>query len=130
MHKKAYDTVEWRLINGVMNEIGFPKLFTNWVIKCVSSVSYSILINGRPSPPFKAARGMKQGDPLSHYLFALSIEYLSKLFTNLGQDPSFKYHYKCKKANITHPMFADDLLLFCNAELVLVGHVKQVFSDF
>lgn len=79
---------------------------------CVKIVSYSILVNGALSPIFKEKRGVRQGDPLSPYLFTFSIEYLTRLLKNLRQQNGFKFHPRCQKQKIIQPSFADDLLLF------------------
>ena len=52
----------------------------HWVMACVSSVSYSININGIPSKTFEAAKGLRQGAPISPFLFAICMEYLSRNF--------------------------------------------------
>lgn len=57
------------------------------------------------------------------------MEYLSRLLANLDLK-NFKYHSKCKRIRLTHFMFADDLLLFCNADLASIRLIKQAFSMF
>ncbi|XP_056697419.1 uncharacterized protein [Spinacia oleracea] len=55
--KKAYDSIEWSFLVDVMRSLGFPDLFIDWIVVCISSVTYSILLNGKPCPPFAAKRG-------------------------------------------------------------------------
>lgn len=92
-------------------ELGFHTLFVDWIMGYVISVSYSILVNNIPSAPFQEKKGLRQGDPLSSFLFALSMEYLSRCRGELKNDPDFNFHPKCKRIHLNHLIFADDLLL-------------------
>lgn len=56
--------------------LGFPSMLTYWVIKCVSFVSYSLMLNGVLNEPFQGKRGTRLGDPMSLYLFIIALEYL------------------------------------------------------
>lgn len=114
--KKAYDSVEWGFLITVMQELGFPQRFVGWIWTCLTSVSYSILINGFPAPPFEAKKGLRQGDPMSPFLFAIGMEYLSRCLDELRLTPDFNFHPRCEKLNLTHMMFADDLLMFSRAD--------------
>lgn len=59
--RKAYDSIEWPFLATMLEELGFPRLLSNWIMACVTSVSYSVLINGIPSDPFPAKKGLRQG---------------------------------------------------------------------
>lgn len=95
--QKAYDSVEWVFLQQVMEQIGFPSTFTTWIMECISTVSYTVLVNGEPTVPFAAARGLRQGDPMSPFLFTLVMEYLSRACTELQDDPTYQFHPRCKK---------------------------------
>uniref|UniRef100_A0A803Q2T5 Reverse transcriptase domain-containing protein n=1 Tax=Cannabis sativa TaxID=3483 RepID=A0A803Q2T5_CANSA len=82
---KAYDRLEWGFLKAVMERFGFSTHFINLVMCCVTTVSYSILLNGKPLKRFKPERGIRQGDPMSPYLFLLCNEVLSRLLS-LEQD--------------------------------------------
>lgn len=94
----------------MMKVVGFPCQFVEWVMACITSVSYSILINGFPSPSFKAKKGLRKGDPMSPYLFALGMEYWSRNLQSLINHRGFGFHPKCKRVGLVSSLFADDFL--------------------
>nr|QIA97952.1 hypothetical protein AP_R.00g000480-v1.0.a3 [Amaranthus palmeri] len=94
---------------------------------CVTTVSFSILVNGTPLKPFDAKKGLRQGDPISPYLFAIAMDYLSRL---MQKQNNFSFHPRCKATRITHLLFADDLLMFCRADISSVQSMMRSFQIF
>ncbi|KAL2247989.1 UNVERIFIED_CONTAM: hypothetical protein Sindi_2651200 [Sesamum indicum] len=129
--RKAYDTVEWDFLLAVLQLFGFPPTFTRWIEECVTTTSFSIGLNGNPHGFFIGARGLRQGDPLSPYLFVLVMEILHMGFLQLiEQDGQFKYHWKCEPAKVFQLGFADDLLLFSRADLASINVLKMGLDRF
>ncbi|KAF3685503.1 hypothetical protein FXO37_00562 [Capsicum annuum] len=129
--RKIVDSLQLRQMAISKTEgLGLPARFIQWVFGCVTTVSYSIVINAEPTKPFDAAKGLRQGDPISPYLFVIAMEYLSQSLNELKRDRTFKYHPRCAKLGTTHHCFADDLLLFVKGEYFSVAKMHKKFVKF
>lgn len=128
--KKAFDTISWSyIINGLM-AIGIPTIMLSWIHKCISTASFSVNMNGELHGYFNSSGGLRQGDPLSPYLFVLAMEGLHGIMQRTVQRPQYKYHWRCAKNNITHVCFEDDLLVFCHANRETVRVVREALDEF
>jgi hypothetical protein len=76
---KAYDSVNWEFMIHCLHCFGFPMKFLNWIKECITSPRFSICLNGTLVGYFEGKKGLRQGDPLSPYLFVLAMEVFSRI---------------------------------------------------
>ncbi|XP_039683022.1 secreted RxLR effector protein 78-like [Medicago truncatula] len=108
--EKAYDSVDWGYLVAVMKKMEFPVLWRKWIKECVTTATASILVNGSPTEEFPLQRGLRQGDPLSPFLFLLAAEGMNVLMSSVVGNNLFT-GYTVGSSNptvVSHLQFADD----------------------
>jgi len=126
---KAYDRVEWKFLEKMMRKLGFAHRWIEMVMKCVTSVRYRIKVNGVYTEPFRPHRGLRQGDPLSPYLFILCAEGLSSLIKRAEEKGNIIGIRICWGAPaVSHLFFADDTLMLIKASASHAECLQQILS--
>lgn len=127
---KAFDTINWNFIFNLLQGLDIPHDYLSWVYPCVTTSSFMIGFNGTVQGNFRSNRGLRQGDPLSPYMFVMAMNCLSILLNKAAEEGEFGYHHHCKNSKLTYLCFADDLLIFCDGSLRSVKNILQVFHQF
>ncbi|KAK4395689.1 putative mitochondrial protein [Sesamum angolense] len=128
---KAYDRVEWLFLLKLLEGVGLCETFVNWISQCVSSASFSILVNGASFNFFRPTRGIRQENPLSPYLFIIYAEFLSRLLLREEILGNLKGIEVCRIAPaISHLFYADNLIIFCRAEVQDAQLIRNCLSKF
>lgn len=128
---KAYDRVDWRFLEKGMYKLGFAHHWVKWIMACVTTVRYTIKFNGTLLSTFAPSRGLRQGDPLSPFLFLFVADGLSCLMEEKVMEGSLSLVHVCRRApGISHLMFADDTLLFFKANNDQARVTKEVLHDY
>lgn len=128
---KAYDRIEWPFLEAVLKRLGFDGKWISWIMACVSSVSYSFLVKGTPKGQVIPSRGLRQGDPLSPYLFILCTEVLSGLCQR-AQTRGFLPGIKVARGSppINHLLFADDTMFFCRSNPKSCNKLMEIINRY
>lgn len=128
---KAYDRVEWKFLEAVLTKLGFHHKVVSLFMACVTTVSYQIAHAGRIFGEIIPSRGIRQGDPLSSYLFLICMEGFTALINDYERRGLIKGIKVARTAPaISHMFFADDTYIFCKANKENADHVMQMLNLF
>ncbi|KAK5786023.1 hypothetical protein PVK06_040648 [Gossypium arboreum] len=130
---KAYDRVEWIFIENVMKKIGFADKWIAKIMECVRSVTYTVKCNNILSDIFVPERGLRQGDPLSPYLFLFCMEAFSRMLIHAQENNTLRGIRASREGpRINHLFFVDDALLFVRnkrSDIECLVNMLDIFSN-
>ncbi|GKV35031.1 hypothetical protein SLEP1_g43351 [Rubroshorea leprosula] len=129
--EKAYDNVSWPFLDYMMERMGFDTVWRGWISECLKSKTVSILVNGSTTKEFAMSRGLRQGDPLSPFLFLMVAEALNGL-TSVAVSKGFFRGAKIGdgELEISHLQFADNTLFMGEATKNNIWTVKCIMRAF
>ena len=126
---KAYNKMEWCFLEQILLKLGFQESWVALIMKCITTVSYSILVNGEPNGLITPSRGLWQRDPLSPYLFLFCVKGLNALLSNAATREKIRGFSLCRNGSkLTHLFFADDCLLFCKSTLEECNKIQELLA--
>lgn len=128
--RKAFDSVRWDFIMASLRALAIPESYISLIAQCLTSATFSVSVNGSTSGFFKSSRGIRQGDPLSPYLFVLAMECLSRILLSRYEEGGIGYHPRTENLKISHLMFADDVMVFFDGRSNSLHGISECLDDF
>lgn len=129
--EKAYDSLSWEYLDEVLSQMGFGDKWRKWMRVCLKSASISLLANGSPTEEFKMERGVRQGDPLSPFLFILAAEGLNAMIKEAKQSGLFRgVQVGMDRVEVSHLQYADDSIFFGEWDRRNIGNLMIILKSF
>lgn len=129
--EKAYDRIRWDFLEDTLIAARLPEEWIRWIMLCVTGPSMNVMWNGEKTEDFQPSRGLRQGDPLSPYLFVLCLERLCHQIDMAIATKEWKpISLSCGGPKLSHVCFADDLILFAEASVGQIRVIRRVLEKF
>ncbi|GJY55596.1 putative RNA-directed DNA polymerase, eukaryota, reverse transcriptase zinc-binding domain protein [Tanacetum coccineum] len=128
---KAFDSVNWTFLHNTMRQIGFGSKWRKWIASCLESASISVLVNGSLTKEFKMERGLRQGDPLSPFLFLIVAEALQVTILKACEKEFYKGLFLSNSgANVSLLQYVDNALFFGDWSRLNAKYLLNILKAF
>ncbi|XP_042983328.1 uncharacterized protein LOC122312726 [Carya illinoinensis] len=128
---KAFSSVDWSFLLQVPKAFGFSDFFCKLIRQCITNPWFSVVMKGVPKGFFKGGRGLRQGDPISPYLFILVEDIFSRMINNqIHMSKIIPFHHPQGSPIISHLLYADDTVLFCNGGKASLKAITDVLKTY
>ncbi|XP_058776285.1 secreted RxLR effector protein 78-like [Vicia villosa] len=124
--EKAYDSVSWQYLRETMIGMGFGNRWMRWMDACIFNNHMSVLVNGSATKEFKVQKGLRQGDPLSPFLFVLAMEGLTALVKKSVEVGNFKPFMYGDNDGVDILQFADDTIIIGEVSCDNIWNMKVI----
>lgn len=129
--EKAYDNVNWGFLISMMKQMNFPDRWCKWIEGILSSTRSSVLVNGSPTFEFNCEKGIRQGDPISPFLFLIVMEGLSSLIRAASGNGFFHgVRFNVDGPTVSHLLYADDALVMGEWSLANLNAIRRILRVF
>ncbi|XP_038982920.1 uncharacterized protein LOC120110939 [Phoenix dactylifera] len=129
--ERAYDRIKWSFLKRALEAYSFHRQWIGWVMGCIRGPKFSILINGTPTLFFESTLGLRQGCPLSPYLFIICADILSRTLQRVCADRELEAYIPAPGARpLSHLFFADDCLLLTRARVTEARALRRVVTEY
>ncbi|KAJ4771274.1 RNA-directed DNA polymerase (reverse transcriptase)-related family protein [Rhynchospora pubera] len=126
---KAFDTVNWVFLLNVLKTFGLPQRFICWIEMLLNTATSAVLINNQVGPTFRHAQGLRQGDPISPFLFIMVADVLTKMCETIGTSSNVTISSKLRSP--FHILqYADDTIIFSSTKGNTVRALKMALTLF
>ncbi|KAL7587442.1 hypothetical protein Lser_V15G40495 [Lactuca serriola] len=129
--EKAFDSINWGYLDSVMDQMNFGRKWTRWITCCLSSSKASVLVNGAPTTEFPISKRVRQGDPLSRFLFILAMEGLNIAIRSACEKALF-HGVKLPRdgPSVSHLFYADDAIFFEEWNIYSIKNLSRILKSF
>lgn len=129
--EKAYDRIRWDFLEDTLVAVGFSEDWVRWIMRCVSGPTMNLLWNGEKTEAFTPTRGLRQGDPISPYLFVLCMGRLCHMIERSVESKQWKPISLSRSGpKLSHICLADDLIMFAEALVTQIEVIRKVLETF